>query len=58
MITGVRSDCGPAFSGPNDRLTMGQLAETILQQNRYQNTQFHIFHPCANDNQHFDSWGG
>ena len=58
MISGVRLDCGPEFFGQNDRLMIGEQAQNILQHNQYSSSQFSIFHPCQNDNQHFDSWGG
>ena len=58
VIAGVRLDCGSEFYGQNHRLTIGQQPQNILQQNRYISSQYSIFHPCINDNQHFDSWGG
>ena len=58
VITGVSSDCGSVFNGGNDRLTIGLHSRDVLQENHINSGQFNIVHPCSNDNQHFDAWGG
>ena len=58
VITGVSSDCGSIFGGSNNRLTIGQHTRDLLQGTQMRSGQFHIVHPCINDNQHFSAWGG